>query len=113
MEEMFRVPEELTPEEAGKQVTQILSALTHVMDAAIRGAANKARAQALDEAVCYVGLHLGSGRIDYVPDRRKGERRKVDPVVLTENFPGVKLFTRRDGYVRIDRRTGTNRRSRG
>lgn len=51
MEEMFRVPEELTPEEAGKQVTQILSALTHVMDAAIRGAANKARAQALDEAV--------------------------------------------------------------
>lgn len=58
------------------------------------------------------GVPVGPGVV-CVDDERKGERRKVDPVVLTENFPGVKLFTRRDGYVRIDRRTGTNRRSRG
>lgn len=51
MIEMFPTPEELTPEQAKEHVTALLSNLTRVLDAMVRGAANKARAEALDEAL--------------------------------------------------------------
>lgn len=51
MLEMFPVPEELSPEEADAKIRGLFAALDNTYKAAIRGAANKARAQALDEAV--------------------------------------------------------------
>lgn len=51
MLEMFPVPEELTPEEADEKIRGLFAALDNTYKAALRGVANKARAQALDEAL--------------------------------------------------------------